>query len=71
MMVAFIVGLLVSNTAIVLISASGFVASQTRQRVYLVIGVLAGAFSVVVGAMFALGSEAALPDLDSLLRFIG
>ncbi len=71
MMLAFIVGLLVSNTAIVLVSASGFVASQTRQRLYVVVGILAGIFSVVVGALFVLGEEATLPDLDSLLRFIG
>jgi hypothetical protein len=71
MMLAFIVGLLISNTAIVLVSASGFIASQTKTRIYVVVGVLAGAFSVVVGALFFLGAETALPDLDSIFHFIG
>jgi high-affinity nickel-transport protein len=64
MMVAFIVGLLISNTAIVLISATGFVASQLRQRIYLVVGVIAGAFSLVIGLVFLLGADAVLPALS-------
>jgi high-affinity nickel-transport protein len=71
MMLAFILGLLISNTAIVLISASGFMASQTRQRVYVVVGVLAGIFSVLVGTYFILGTETSLPDLESFFSFIG
>jgi high-affinity nickel permease len=71
MMVAFIVGLLMSNTMIVLISATGFVASQLRERLYLVIGVAAGAFSIVIGTLFLLGAENALPDLERVFGFIG
>ena len=41
MMLAFIVGLLISNSVIVVLSATGFVASQTRSRLYLAIGILA------------------------------
>ncbi len=71
MMFAFIVGLLISNTVIVVISATGFVASQVRERLYLVIGVAAGVFSIVVGALFLLGAEGALPDLERVFGFIG
>ncbi|HYM84511.1 MAG TPA: hypothetical protein VEY67_10205 [Candidatus Dormibacteraeota bacterium] len=67
MMVAFIAGLLVSNTVVVLITATGFVASQHRQRIYIVVGVVAGVFSVVVGTLFLLGAEGALPDLQKVL----
>ena len=67
MMIAFIAGLLVSNTAIVLISATGFVASQLRQRIYLVVGVIAGIFSLVVGLVFLFGIESVLPELTSRL----
>jgi high-affinity nickel permease len=67
MMVAFIVGLLVSNTIVVIATATGFVASQYRQRVYVVIGVVAGAFSIVVGSLFLLGAEGLLPDLQRAL----
>jgi hypothetical protein len=71
MMAAFIVGLLISNSVIVFLSATGFVASQLRSRIYLVVGVLAGVFSLVVGILFLLEAESALPDLNEVLRFIG
>jgi high-affinity nickel-transport protein len=71
MMLAFIVGLLISNSFIVLLTATGFVASQLRNRIYLVIGVLAGVFSLVVGVLFLLEAEAVLPDLNEILKFIG
>ncbi len=71
MMLAFIVGLLISNSAIVILTATGFVASQVRSRVYLVIGVLAGVFSLAVGLLFLMQAEGALPDLNEILGFIG
>ncbi len=71
MMVAFIVGLLLSNTAIIVLSATGFVASQLRQRIYIVVGVVAGTFSLLVGALFLFQAEGTLPDLDSIFHFIG
>lgn len=66
MMLAFILGLVISNTLIVVISASGFLASQGRQQVYVVVGALAGAFSLVVGAAFLFGVEGLLPNLENL-----
>jgi high-affinity nickel-transport protein len=71
MMIAFIVGLLISNTIVVVISSTGFVASQTRQRIYLAFGVAAGAFSLVVGLLFLFELEGLLPDLDRIFGFIG
>ena len=67
MMLAFIVGLVISNSIVVIITATGFVTSQLRQRAYLVVGVLAGTFSVVVGTLFLLEAETVLPDLGQLL----
>ncbi|HEX3264775.1 MAG TPA: hypothetical protein VHR16_03825 [Candidatus Limnocylindrales bacterium] len=67
MMLAFIVGLLISNSAIVLITATGFVASQLRQRIYLVVGVIAGLFSLVIGFLFLFEAEGVLPDISHLL----
>jgi high-affinity nickel-transport protein len=67
MMLAFIVGLLASNSIVVLVSATGFVASQLRTRLYIAIGLLAGTFSVFVGLMFLIGAESSLPDLERLL----
>jgi high-affinity nickel-transport protein len=67
MLLAFVVGLLVSNTAIVVVTATGFVASQLRQQIYVAVGVVAGLFSVVVGAIFLFQLNAMLPDLGHLL----
>jgi Fur family ferric uptake transcriptional regulator len=47
MMIAFIVGLLLSNSIVVAVTATGFIASRLRERVYVVIGVVAGTFSLV------------------------
>ena len=71
MMLAFIVGLLLSNSAIVFVTATGFVAGQMRNRVYLVIGVAAGVFSLVVGLLFLFQAQGVLPDLNDILSFIG
>jgi high-affinity nickel-transport protein len=71
MMFAFIAGLLISNSAIVILSATGFVASQARTRIYLVVGAVAGVFSLVIGTLFLLQAEGSLPALDQLFGFIG
>jgi high-affinity nickel permease len=71
MLLAFIVGLVISNTLIVMVTATGFVASQLRQRIYIVVGVLAGLFSIVVGALFLFRAEGVLPALDEFFSFIG
>ncbi len=63
MMFAFILGLLVSNTAIVVLTASGFVAGQMQRRIYLALGAVAGVFSLVIGAAFLFQAELILPDL--------
>jgi len=64
MMIAFICGLLISNTVVIVITSSGFLASQARQRIYVVVGVLAGTFSLVIGAAFLLGVADLLPNLQ-------
>ena len=71
MMVAFIVGLLISNTAIVVLSSTGFVASQMRTRIYVVVGAIAGVFSLVIGILFLFQLEGVLPPLDEVFGFIG
>jgi len=69
MLLAFVIGLLISNFAIVVISSVGFVASQTRERVYVAVGAVAGVFSLVIGSIFLLGQDVILPDLSGLLPF--
>jgi high-affinity nickel-transport protein len=67
MMIAFIAGLLISNSIVVLITATGFIASRFRERLYVAIGVVAGAFSLVIGTIFLFGLDAQLPSLEAWL----
>ena len=69
MLLAFVVGLLISNFAIVLLSSVGFVASQTRERIYVVVGLIAGVFSLGLGLIYLFGLDAIMPDMDSILPF--
>ena len=71
MLFAFIVGLVISNAIIVVVTATGFIASQLRTRIYVVVGALAGTFSLWVGALFLFQADGSLPNLDEMFRFIG
>lgn len=69
MLFAFVVGLLISNFAIVLLSSVGFVASQTRERIYVVVGLVAGVFSLGLGLVYVFGLDGIVPSMDSILPF--
>jgi high-affinity nickel-transport protein len=64
----FALGLLMSNSLIAAFSAFGFVSSSTRRTVYLVFGIFAAVFSLIVGFLFVTGQESALPDFEVLLN---
>ena len=64
----FALGLLMSNSLIAAFSAFGFVSASTRRTVYLVFGVFAAVFSLIVGFLFVTGQESALPDFEGLLN---
>jgi cytochrome c biogenesis protein CcdA len=64
----FALGLLMSNSLIAAFSAFGFVSASTRRTVYLVFGIFAAVFSLIVGFLFLTGQEAALPDFEVLLN---
>jgi hypothetical protein len=66
MLIAFVVGLLLSHSVVVLITATGFIATRAREKVYLAIGLVAGTFSLVVGSIFLFGLQGGLPELDKL-----
>jgi len=68
---AFIVGLLISNSLVTVISSMGFVSSQQRQWIYVGAGLLAAVFSLLVGMFFLLRSADALPNLDQYFTWIG
>ncbi len=67
LMLSFILGLVLSNTAIAVASTAGFLGAQRHRGIYVAVGVATGLFSLVVGAYFVLGRSGALPDLRRLL----
>ena len=66
-LVAFIVGLLLSNTLVAIVSASGFIGAQRLRTVYVVVGFVAGLGSLLIGLLFISGLGTALPDLQEVL----
>jgi ABC-type nickel/cobalt efflux system permease component RcnA len=60
-LVAFLVGLLVSNSAVTLGSAFGFLSASRNFAVYATVGVIVALFSLVLGVLFVLGLESVLP----------
>lgn len=67
MLLSFVVGLIVSNSAVAALSAFGFASAQLRRNAYFLVGLVAGVFSLVVGVAFIMGQSASLPDLAALL----
>lgn len=61
MLLAFVVGLLVTNTAIALASTFGFLQAGRSPRAYVAVAVLSGVAGLVVGTLFLLGREDVLP----------
>src|SRR2546428_8205871 len=66
-LLAFIVGLLLSNTLVAVVSASGFIGAQRLRAVYIVVGFVAGLGSLLIGSLFITGLGTALPDLQEVL----
>ena len=66
-LLAFVVGLLVSNTLVAVISASGFIGAQRLRTMYVIVGFVAGLGSLVIGILFITGLGTALPDLQEVL----
>jgi hypothetical protein len=66
-LLAFVVGLLISNTLVAIVSASGFIGAQRMRTVYVIVGAFAGVASLVIGALFVVGLGTALPDLQQIL----
>lgn len=67
LMLAFIIGLVLANTVIVVLAATGFAGLQERRRMATAVGLVAGMTSVAVGVIFVMGVDTALPDLVGLL----
>jgi len=70
-LIGFIVGLLISNSVVTVVSTAGFVSSRQRQGIYVVAGAVAAVFSLLVGLFFLLHASDLLPDLDKYFSWIG
>lgn len=70
-LVSFLVGLLISNSLVTVVSTAGFVSAARRQAIYVAAGFFAAVFSLFVGLFFILNSTDILPDLDRYLGWIG
>ena len=66
-LMAFVVGLLASNTLVAVISASGFIGAQRTRLLYMIVGAVAGTASLVIGLIFIGGVGTVLPDLQQVL----
>ncbi|HEV8534109.1 MAG TPA: hypothetical protein VGR87_00080 [Candidatus Limnocylindria bacterium] len=66
-LVAFVLGLLASNTLVAVVSASGFIGAQRLRALYVAVGFVAGLGSLLVGLLFITGLGTELPDLQQLL----
>ena len=65
---SFVAGLVISNSLIAAFSVAGLVSARVKQDVYLAIGILAGGFSLLVGAFFLIGRGASLPDVQRVFE---
>ncbi|MSQ37129.1 MAG: hypothetical protein EXR61_02300 [Chloroflexi bacterium] len=66
-LLAFVVGLLASNTLVAVVSAGGFIGAQRLRTVYVIVGAFAGVASLVIGLVFLAGAGSDLPDLQELI----
>ncbi len=67
----FVVGLLISNTMVTVMSTTGFVSASKRQWIYVAAGLVAAIFSLVVGVVFLSRSADLLPDLGQYFTWLG
>jgi high-affinity nickel-transport protein len=66
-LVMFTLGLLLSNTLVAFVTATGFIGAQRMRQIYVALGVVVGIASLYIGLLFLAGLGNALPDLQQLL----
>ena len=63
LLIAFVVGLIVSNTLITIASTAGLVGTRRHHALYTLLGIIVAIFSLALGSMFVFGAAANLPAL--------
>jgi high-affinity nickel-transport protein len=67
----FVLGLLISNSLVIGLTAAGFTSARKREGLYVAAGAIAAVFSLFLGALYLSQSGDILPDLDPLVRWVG
>jgi high-affinity nickel-transport protein len=62
-LIAFLVGLMTSNSIITVGTAFGFLRASKNFAVYATVAVVTGVFSLVIGVLFVLGKDTILPAM--------
>jgi high-affinity nickel-transport protein len=70
-LLAFVAGLLVSNSFVTITTTAGFVSARRRQLVYVSAGLLAAVFSLAIGLLFLFKAGGVLPDLGRYFSWLG
>lgn len=63
LLIAFVVGLIVSNTLITIAATAGLIGTKRHHVIHTVLGIVVAVFSLVLGSMFVLGTAGNLPAL--------
>ena len=63
LLIAFVVGLMVSNTLITIAATAGLIGTDRHHAIYTVLGIVVAVFSMVLGWMFVSGTAGDLPAL--------
>lgn len=67
MLVAFVLGLITCNMAVVVLGASGFVSASRVKPIMIALAIATGIFSLAVGVIFLGGWGEFLPDFEKIL----
>ena len=65
LLIAFVVGLVVSNTLIAIASTTGLLGTNRHYKFHTALGIVIAVFSLIVGSMFMLGTSDSLPGFFS------
>jgi cytochrome c biogenesis protein CcdA len=61
LLIAFVVGLVVSNTLIAIATTAGLLGTDRHHKFHTALGIVIAVFSLVLGSMFILGTAGSLP----------
>ena len=61
LLIAFVVGLVISNTLITIATTAGLLGTDRHHKFHTALGIVIAVFSLVLGSMFILGNADGLP----------